>query len=80
MHAGRVSVIIPSRNERYLQHTIDSLLTNSAGDVEVIVVLDGGPWPDPPLKDDKRLVVIRHNESTGMRPSMRRRRSRAGNT
>jgi len=70
MHAGRVSVIIPSRNERYLQHTIDSLLTNSAGDVEVIVVLDGGPWPDPPLKDDKRLVVIRHNESTGMRPSI----------
>lgn len=70
MHAGRVSVIIPSRNERYLQHTIDSLLANAGGDVEVIVVLDGGPWPDPPLKDDKRLVVIRHNESTGMRPSI----------
>ncbi|HAM40853.1 MAG TPA: hypothetical protein DCP69_05815 [Candidatus Omnitrophica bacterium] len=67
---NRVSVIIPSRNERYLQNTVDSLLTNAGGDVEVIAVLDGGPWPDPPLKDDKRLVVIRHNESTGMRPSI----------
>ena len=67
---GRVSILIPSRNERYVQHTIDSLLTNAGGDVEVIAVLDGGPWPDPPLKDDKRLVVIRHNESTGMRPSI----------
>lgn len=70
MQTGRVSVIVPSRNERYLQQTIDSLLVNARGDVEIVVVLDGGPWPDPPLKDDKRLVVIRHNESTGMRPSI----------
>lgn len=68
--ADHVSIIIPSRNERHLQRTIDSLLTNAAGDVEVIAILDGGPWPDPPLKDDKRLIVVRHNEPMGMRPSI----------
>ena len=70
MERGRVSIIIPSRNERHLQRTIDSLLTNAAGDVEVIAILDGGPWPDPPLRADKRLIVVRHNDPMGMRPSI----------
>lgn len=68
MIPGRVSIVMPSRNERHLQRTIDSLLTNAAGDVEVIVMLDGGPWPDPPLRDDPRVVIVRHNEPAGMRP------------
>lgn len=36
-----VSVIIPSRTERYLQATVTDLITKAQGEVEVIVVLDG---------------------------------------
>ena len=37
----RVSIIIPARNERYLTATVQGLLDNAAGDVEVLVMLDG---------------------------------------
>ena len=63
-----LSVIIPARNELYLQKTIDGLLSNAAGDVEVIVILDGY-WPDPDLKADPRLIVV-HREKRGMRASI----------
>ena len=67
MSSGRVSVIIPARNERFLQATIRSLLTNAAGDVEVLPILDGY-WPNPPLQDDKRVKPIHFGEAQGMRP------------
>ena len=70
MVKGRVSVCIPSRNERHLQRTIDSLLTHAHGDIEVIAVLDGDAWPNPPLRNDPRLIVVRHNEPRGMRPTI----------
>lgn len=69
MIRGRVSVIIPACNEGFLQATIDSLLDGAAGDVQIIPVIDGGPWPDPPLRDDKRVWIMRNNESMGMRQS-----------
>lgn len=53
----RVSVVIPSRTELFLQNTIDDVLAKSAGDVEVIPVLDGYA-PDPPLKEDPRVKPI----------------------
>jgi len=46
----KVSVIIPSRNERFLPATINDVRTKAAGDVEVIPVLDGYV-PDPPLRE-----------------------------
>lgn len=61
-----LSVIIPSRNERFLQPTIQSCLDNAEGEVEVIVILDGY-WPEPPLKEDKQLKIIHRGESKGMR-------------
>ena len=60
----KVSVMIPTRNERFLQETVTDIL-NNAGDVEVIVHLDGY-WPDPPLVGDKRLIVV-HRKRCGMR-------------
>lgn len=66
---GRVSVVIPACNEAFLQATIDSLLSNAHGDVEILAVIDGGPWPNPPLRTDPRVIVLRHNESRGMRQS-----------
>lgn len=65
---AKVSIIIPSRNEIYLQKTIDELLSKASGDIEVIVILDGY-WPKPPLKDDKRLVIV-HRPPQGMRKSI----------
>ncbi len=59
MVKGRVSIIIPSRNERYLTPTVKGLLAQAAGDVEVIVMLDGGVPEVEPLPDDPRVRVIR---------------------
>lgn len=67
-----LSIIIPSRQPQYLQKTIDDLLAKAEGEIEIIVVLDGY-WPDPLLKDDKRVRIIHHgtvHDSLGMRHSI----------
>lgn len=69
MIPGRVSVIIPSRNERFLAKTVADVLSKSAGDLEVLTVLDGY-WPDPPLPEDKRLRILHRGTALGMRPAI----------
>jgi len=59
-----VSVIIPSHNPIYLQKTVDELLTQSRGEIEVIAVLDGY-WTK--LKDDKRVRTVHLGKNMGMR-------------
>ena len=66
---AKVSVIIPARNETYLQRTIESVLAAARGDIEVIAVCDGY-WPDPPIKDDPRVILIHHTEARGQRQSI----------
>jgi glycosyltransferase involved in cell wall biosynthesis len=61
-----VSILIPARNEIYLQATIDNILQNMRSDFEVVVGLDGY-WPDPPLKNDPRVVIYHVTESIGMK-------------
>src|SRR3990172_3969603 len=61
-----VSVIIPSRNEPFLQQTIQSLLDNATGEIEIIAVLDGY-WPNPQLINDSRLILIHTGKVKGMR-------------
>lgn len=69
------SIIIPDRNgQPYLQPTIDGLLANAEGSIEVIVVCDG-IWPDPPLKNDPRVKIIHHgtpHNNIGMRDTINR--------
>lgn len=65
----KTSVIIPARNEPFLQQTVDDVLSKASGDIEVIVVLDGY-WPNPSLKDHGKLIVIHKPVSEGMRPSI----------
>lgn len=65
---GKVSIIIPARNEIFLQKTVTDLL-EKGGDVEVIAVLDGY-WPNPPLKDDPRLKILHRGRSMGMRAAI----------
>jgi len=62
----KLSVIIPCHKDPYLQKTIDSLLENATGEIEVIAVLDGY-WADPPLREDPRVRIVHLGEKTGMR-------------
>ena len=64
----KLSVIIPSYKDPLLQKTIDSLLENSelGDDLEIIAVLDGY-WPNPQLRDDKRLKILHLGKNRGMR-------------
>ena len=64
-----VSVIIPARNETYLQRTIENVLANAEGEVEVIAICDGY-WPEPPIQDDARVVLIHHTVARGQRQSI----------
>ena len=64
-----ISIILPARNEPFLQKTIDDLLLNAEGEIEIIAVLDGY-WPSPQLKDDPRVVVLHRGASRGMRASI----------
>jgi len=61
-----LSVIIPSYKDPLLQKTIDSLLENAEGEIEIIAVLDGY-WPEVPLKNDDRVRIVQLGENKGMR-------------
>lgn len=65
----KLSVLIPSRNERFLPQTVADCLKQARGDVEVIVVLDGY-WPSPQLASDSRLHIIHKGKAEGMRPGI----------
>ena len=65
----RVSILIPSRNERFLPQTVDDILKHATGDIEVIPILDGY-WPDEPLPEDKRVKIIHRGKSKGMRAAI----------
>src|SRR3990167_310606 len=63
-----ISIVIPSRNEKYLNRTIQEILEKAEGEIEIIVNLDGY-WPDPIIGDD-RVVYIHKGKSEGMRPGI----------
>ena len=64
-----LSVLIPSRNERFLYQTVQDIFAKAKGDIEVIVVLDGY-WPVPPLPDFQNLILIHHGSARGMRSAI----------
>jgi glycosyltransferase involved in cell wall biosynthesis len=65
-----ISVVIPVYKDPLLQKTIESLLENAEGEIEIIPVLDGY-WPHPPEDDydwsDKRIRVVHLGKKGGMR-------------
>lgn len=65
----KVSVIIPSRKERWLQQTVNEVFTKAQGEVECIVCHDGA-WPDEPLEDRKGLTQLFRTSDLGMRNSI----------
>lgn len=60
----KTSIIIPSRNERFMPQTVNDILTKAAGDIEVIVVLDGY-WAEP--NPDPRVRYVHFTGARGMR-------------
>lgn len=65
-----LSVIIPAKNEIYLERTIRNILENAEGEIEIIVVLDA--WvPDPQIViDDKRVIFLHFPEGVGQRKAI----------
>jgi glycosyltransferase involved in cell wall biosynthesis len=61
-----LSVVIPSFKDPLLIKTIDSLLENAEGDIEIIAVLDGY-WPNFELHPDPRVVYLHLGQNRGMR-------------
>ena len=59
-----LSIIIPSRNEKYLKQTILDLLKKATGNIEIIAVLDGC-WTD--IVNDDKVHYIHFTKSQGMR-------------
>ncbi len=64
-----LSIIIPSYEDLLLQKTIDSLLENAEGDIEIIVVF-AGYLPKIALKDNQKLRTISFSEHRGMRAAI----------
>jgi glycosyltransferase involved in cell wall biosynthesis len=59
MEKGLISIIIPSRKEKFLNQTVNDVLAKSRGKIEVFVILDGYDLPETELINDSRLKYIR---------------------
>jgi glycosyltransferase involved in cell wall biosynthesis len=69
----KLSVVIPSRQERFLQNTIHDIFKNHRGDTEVVAVLDSAEWPEgwkELAAQYPDLHTIHNGQSLGMRPSI----------
>jgi len=64
-----LSVILPSYKDPYLINTIDSLLANTGGEIEIIAVLDGY-WPSFELRIDDRVRYLHLGKNRGMRDAI----------
>jgi glycosyltransferase involved in cell wall biosynthesis len=61
-----LSVIIPSYKDPLLVKTIESLLENAEGEIEIIAVLDGY-WPSFELPQDTRVSYVHIGKNGGMK-------------
>jgi glycosyltransferase involved in cell wall biosynthesis len=72
---AKVSIIIPARNEEYLEKTIISLLERAEGEIEIFPVLDGY-LPEKPIDvrqyetKEKRVFFLHNEKAAGQRGSI----------
>lgn len=72
---AKLSVVVPSRDERFLIPTIRDVFHNRRGDTEVVAVLDSDKWPDgwkELVAEFPDLHTIHNGTSLGMRPAINR--------
>jgi glycosyltransferase involved in cell wall biosynthesis len=62
---SKVSIIIPSRNEKYLLKTIQDIYQKATGDFEVLVAFDGPPYQVLPEKPN--LIPFYFPETIGLK-------------
>ena len=62
---SKVSVMIPARNEPFLNKTIKCVLQAATGEVEVIVLLDGAP-PAKPIPRWRHVTVLENKKAEGI--------------
>lgn len=62
-----LSVVLPGNNEMFTSRTVEDLLENKTECTEVIVVVDGGIWPNPPVKQHPDVNVIFLPTTVGQR-------------
>lgn len=63
-----ISILIPARNEKYLQKTIEDILENATGDIEILLGMDGQQQVGfVDFKDDKRLKAHLETHPIGQR-------------
>lgn len=69
---AKVSIIVPSRHrddslcKHFMPMTIDDLFAKAAGEIEVILVLDGY-WPNPQIQERDNLIIIHNSTAKGLR-------------
>jgi glycosyltransferase involved in cell wall biosynthesis len=63
---AKVSIIIPSRDESFLNNTIKDLIKNATGEIEILAVLDG-ETSHPLPKENSIVKLIKFSEPMGMR-------------
>lgn len=63
----KTSIVIPSRNEKFLVKTVNDLLSKNKN-IEIIVVLEG--YWEHELPNDPRVIQIHHGQPLGMRKSI----------
>src|SRR3990167_3627677 len=63
----KLSVIIPSRNEHYLQKTVSDILSKATGEIEVLALLDENRQE---LKTHPRLRVLKKKGKPGLRSAI----------
>jgi glycosyltransferase involved in cell wall biosynthesis len=61
-----LSIIIPARNEEFLNRTIQDILEHKKAKTQIIVGLDG-QWPIEPIKQHPDVVILFFPESIGQR-------------
>jgi len=61
-----LSVIIPARNEMFLNRTVQSVLEAIRGNTEIIVVCDGN-WPAEPIPDHPLVTMVHFTDPIGQR-------------
>ena len=64
-----LSVLIPSRNEPFLNKTINDLFEKAVEDIEIIVMLDNY-WPEPILDPHDNLIIVHTGSVQGMRNNL----------
>lgn len=64
-----LSIIIPSYRDPLLQRTIDDILENAQGEIEIFAVIDGYTLAKP-LKEESRVHVLTFQNNRGMRAAI----------